>query len=43
MNLTTTQADAEIAGRVLQAMMKQVSAMTLDELTQKTGMVLERF
>ena len=37
------QSDAETAGRVLQAMMKQVSAMTLDELTQKTGMVLERF
>lgn len=37
------QADAEAAGRVLLAMMKQVNATTLDELLQATGLKLGRF
>jgi DNA polymerase III alpha subunit (gram-positive type) len=37
------QADAEAAGRVLLAMMKQVDANTPIELLQKTGMVPRRF
>ena len=36
MNLTTTtQDDGEIVGRVMLAMVKQVNATTVDELTQK--------
>ena len=37
------QADAEAAGRVLLAMMKQVNAKTPRELLQKAGMVPRRF
>jgi DNA polymerase-3 subunit epsilon len=37
------QSDAEAAGRVLLAMMKQVNANTPRELLQKTGMELKRF
>jgi DNA polymerase-3 subunit epsilon len=37
------QADAEAAGRVLLAMMKQVNATTLAELLQTTGVVAKRF
>ena len=37
------QADAEAAGRVLLAMMKQVNVTTPNELLQKTGMELKRF
>jgi DNA polymerase-3 subunit epsilon len=37
------KADAEAAGRVLLAMMKQVNANTPRELLQKTGVVSERF
>jgi DNA polymerase-3 subunit epsilon len=37
------QADAEVAGRVLLAMMKHVNAQTLSDLLRKTGMVLRRF
>ncbi len=37
------QADAEAAGRVLLAMMKQVNANTPRELLQKTGVVPRRF
>ena len=37
------QADAETAGRVLLAMMKQVSADTPRELLQRAGMVSKRF
>ncbi len=37
------QADAEAAGRVLLAMMKQVSATTLAELVQNTGVEPKRF
>jgi DNA polymerase-3 subunit epsilon len=37
------QADAEAAGRVLLAMMKQVKANTPIELLQKTGLVSRRF
>ena len=36
-------ADADAAGRVLLSMMKQVNAMTLARLVQKTGMEPERF
>jgi hypothetical protein len=37
------QADAEAAGRVLVAMMKQVNATTVAELMEKMGMVPEQF
>lgn len=37
------QADAEAAGRVLQAMMKHVNANTPRDLLKKAGMVLGRF
>jgi hypothetical protein len=37
------QADADAAGRVRLAMMKQVDADTPTELLQKTGMVPRRF
>jgi DNA polymerase III alpha subunit (gram-positive type) len=37
------QADAEAAGRVLLAMMKQVNASTPRELLQKTGMEPRHF
>jgi len=37
------QSDAEAAGRVLLAMMKQVNATTLSGLLQNTGIELGRF
>ena len=40
---TTPKSDAEAAGRVLLAMMKQAGAKTPAELMRKAGMVTRRF